>query len=296
MARLDPPLSHLPVSLIALAKPRLSAMSVLTALFAYATAKPAWNFLEAFFLVLGTLVSAAGAMTLNQWWERKTDALMPRTRNRPLPAGAISSQVALAWGLSLSFIGPSLLLLRFGDRPALFALTTIILYALVYTPMKRNSRWATELGAIPGALPVLLGWSAAMKDASNPLALLLFGLLFFWQLPHFFAIGWIYRNEYRKAGFPLLPARDTKGRQTGIWMIVYSVGLVSVSISPWLLGYATIFHGLVGLVGAGSMLYFSIRFLAASGDRNAEARVLFRSSLIFLPVAMGSLVLESLWV
>jgi len=201
-------------AVFALTKPRLATMSVLTTMAAYATARPMAGPTVA--TLVGTSLAAAGALSLNQWWERQSDACMERTRGRPLPMRNISPGAALAWSVAFSVSGVALLAWQVNLAGATLATATILVYGVVYTPLKRRTRWATEIGSISGALPALLGNAAAGNLGSRP-GLVLAAVLLFWQMPHFFAIGWRHRLDYRAAGFPLLPAVDVSGARTATW-------------------------------------------------------------------------------
>lgn len=284
------PVRSCAVALFDLAKPRLAAMSVLSAMVAYTAAAPGRGFAHAAIATVGITLAAAAALSLNQWWERRADALMARTRGRPLPRAQISPVLALAWSLFLSVAGVTVLAAGINVAAAVVALATILVYGVVYTPLKRRTRWATEIGAISGALPALLGNAAAGDLAARP-GLVLTALLLFWQMPHFFAIGWKHRADYRTAGFPLLPAIDLDGRRTAQWSFGYTVALLGVSIAPWLSGVT----GLIYLFGATFAGAWMLReawqfFTAASGAaRDGAARRLFLSSLLYLPIVMGAL-------
>src|SRR3954471_778733 len=180
-----------------LTKPRLSLMSVITAMIGYLAAVP-YSYVDwsrTFFVVLGTGFCAAGVAALNQWMESDTDALMKRTADRPIPSGKVATGSAFVLGWALSAIGLATLFIKVNGLAALFALATVVCYLALYTPAKRWSRWSTEIGAVAGAFPPLIGW-AASEHGSVALGWILFGILFFWQLPLFMAIAWTYRRDY----------------------------------------------------------------------------------------------------
>ncbi len=280
-------------SLLALSKPRLSLLSVLTAVVAYAAARPEWELVRTLAMVAGTALSAAGALTLNQWLERDTDRIMERTRDRPIPEGRITPAQALAWGVSLGIAGTGLLLVWVNPLAAALGAATILLYVAVYTPLKHRTRWATEIGSIPGALPPLLGWAAA-EGRISPLGWILFGILVFWQMPHFFAIGWVYRHDYKSAGFPLLPVLDPSGVRTALWSLAHALALLVVSLAPWALGLAGATYGIAAAVCGLGFVVLAARFLVRTGlePRRAAARHLFFGSLVYLPVVLGALVVD----
>jgi len=284
---------RLPGLLLELSKPRLSALSLLTAALAYAAARPEWALAPTLGMLVGTGLSAAGALTLNQWLERESDHLMERTRTRPLPSGQLGSGLALGWGLALSVAGPALLAWLCNALAAFLAAATIVLYVAVYTPLKRRTRFATEAGALPGALPPLLGWACAEGEIGL-LGWLLFGILLFWQMPHFYAIGWTYREEYRAAGFPLLPVLDRVGGRTAGWALLYSVLLVACAAGPWALGLAGPFYGIVSSVLGAAVLAYAAAFAVFPPRRDPLARQLFYALLVYLPVVLGALVADRL--
>ncbi len=275
-------------AVFALTKPRLAAMSVLTTMAAYATARPVAGPTVA--TLVGTTLAAAGALSLNQWWERRSDACMERTRGRPLPMRSISPGAALAWSVAFSVSGVAVLAWRVNLAAATLAAATILIYGVVYTPLKRRTRWATEIGSISGALPALLGNAAAGEFGSRP-GLVLAAILLFWQMPHFFAIGWRHRLDYRAAGFPLLPAVDESGARTATWSIAYIVLLIGVSLAPWAMGWLGAIYGVPTLCANAWFFLCGRQFLVAS-NRDHAARRLFFASLFYLPVVMAALIIE----
>ena len=282
-------------SLFALTKPRLSTLSVMTAVVAYAAARPRWDWAEAFSMVVGTGLAAGGALTFNQWYERDTDCIMERTRDRPLPDGQVTPATAFTLGMALSIGGTLLLAAGVNVLSAVLAFATIVSYVLVYTPLKHRTHWATEVGAVPGALPPLLGWAAA-EGRISALGWALFGVLFFWQMPHFFAIGWVYREDYRAAGFPLLPVIDTTGSRTAAWSVVHACMLLAVSLVPWWMGLTGLVYGVGAVVSGLFFVALAAGFLRETGttDRVRAARRLFAGSLIYLPVLFACLLIDRL--
>ena len=242
--------------------------------------------------LLGTSLSACGALSLNQWWERRTDALMQRTWDRPLPRALITPREALVWSLMLSLAGVGLLSTYVNLVAATLAAATILIYGVVYTPLKRRTRWATEVGSISGALPALLG-SAAAGDIGAPPGLALFGILLCWQMPHFFAIGWRHRFDYQLAGFPLRPAGDPTGSRTAAWAFGYTVLLVGVSLAPWALGWLGAFYGVIAGAVGGWFLLNASRFVRTN-NRDEAARRLFLASIVYLPAMMIVLLIDRL--
>jgi heme o synthase len=282
-------------ALIALTKPRLAFFSVVSAMAAYAATVPDPELGVTLTTLLGISFAAGGALSLNQWWERDTDRLMRRTRQRPLPRAQVSAPVALAWSLILSAGGTLLLAWQINLTAAALAAATILIYGVIYTPLKRRSRWATEVGSISGALPPLLGTAAAGDLTAAPgwvLAL----ILLCWQMPHFFAIGWMYRLDYRAAGFPLLPATDPTGDRTAAWSSGYTLALVAVSLLPWAGGHVGGIYGWSALLAGLGMLVTAMRFqLQREAARDRAARQLFLASILYLPWVMAALFLDRWW-
>jgi heme o synthase len=233
--------------------------------------------------LLGTALVAGGAGALNQWLERDRDAGMRRTANRALPSGRITPREALLFGGLLVAAGTGILLPGAGSLAAAVAFLTFVLYVFVYTPLKTRTTLNTSVGAIPGALPPLIGWAAA-AGRLGPEAWSLFLIVFLWQFPHFLAIAWIYREDYRRAGFRMLTTQDARGRKTGCQAFSYALVLVPAGVLPAIIGLAgpvysvgALLLGLVYLVDAG-------RFWLSSTD--ARARRLLYSSFLYLPAIL----------
>ena len=275
-----------------LTKPRLSLLSVLTAMVGYFAARPEHNPGRLLFLALGASLAAGGVAALNQWMESDTDARMHRTESRPIPAGKIPGGSAYVLGWGMCFAALIMIFYQVGKLSALFTLLTIASYLGCYTPAKRLSRWSTEIGAVAGAFPPLIGWAAA-EGGVSPLGWILFGILFFWQIPHFMAIAWTYRHEYSAVHFPMLPVRDEAGGKVAAWSFAATLLLVAVSLLPPFLGLSTPWYGvLAALVGA-SFLWRAGAFLR-SENRDQGARRLFFFSLAYLPLLLGALVADRL--
>ncbi len=275
-----------------LTKPRLSFLSVVTAIVGYLSANPPRDFSVLFSLLLGTSLAAGGAAVLNQWLEREADAKMVRTKNRPIPAGRVSPLHALVYGLGLSLIG--CFALYFGANLLAGTLTaaTIASYVLLYTPMKRLTTWNTLVGAIPGALPPLIGWAAA-EGTITTLGWILFAILFLWQMPHFFAIAWTHRKDYADGGFVMLSGADETGKKVAVQAFFFSIALVASTLLPVILGYASWIYGIVAVGGGIYIIRPSISFLTAT-NKDLAARKLFFASIFYLPALLLPLVLD-LW-
>ena len=237
--------------------------------------------------LLGTALCAGGAAALNQWWERDSDALMHRTRERPLPARRIHPSDALLFGLFISILGVAILALFTNPRAGFLAFATITIYVMVYTPLKKMTSLNTLVGAVPGALPPLIGWVAARGSYSLE-GCLLFALLWFWQMPHFLAIAWMYKDDYARAGFVMLPASDPDGSLTGRQALLYSLCLVLVSLTPVLAGFNSPWYFFAALLIGAAFVWYSALFLIRR-DR-PSARRLFLASICYLPLVLALLV------
>ena len=230
--------------------------------------------------LLGTALVAAGASVLNQVIERHTDALMHRTRERPLPAGRLTATEATLFGALLSALGLGLLLWRSGPLAAGVAAVTLASYLALYTPLKRVTPVATLVGAVPGALPPVIGWAAARATLDGG-AFVLFTILFLWQVPHFLAIAWLYRDDYARAGFPMLPVLDREGGFTARQTVVHSLALLIASLAAGAAGMGGAWYlGGAFLLGA-TLTLFALR-LVSTRDL-AAARGLFLASVLYLP-------------
>lgn len=276
-----------------LTKPRLSFLSILTALVGYLAADAERNLLVLGSLLVGTSLAAGGAAALNQWMEHESDARMARTRNRPVPAGVVSPYAALAFGIGLSCLGSLVLFLGANTLSATLAILTIVTYIFAYTPLKKVTVHNTLVGAVPGAIPPLIGWAAA-TGALNPLGWMLFAILFLWQLPHFYAIAWMHRNDYQQAGYRMLPQVDPSGRKTARDSLVYTLALVACSLLPLLPGFTSWLYGGVALILGTIFTLRAWDFLNQPDQRDRTARALFLTSILYLPVLLLSLVLDVL--
>ena len=273
-----------------LTKPRLSLLSLITALVGYLAAMPAKDWSTLIHFCVGTALCAGGAAALNQWFEREQDSVMERTRTRPIPANQISPQAALFFGLILSILGSLQLYLGANPLAGFLGAITIASYVWIYTPMKRSTRWATEFGAIPGAIPPLIGWAAAEGSIST-LGWILFGILAIWQIPHFMAIAWLYRDDYQRGGFPMLSVLDQSGLRVGRWALANTIALIPLSLAPCFFGYCKWIYGVVATLFG---IWFLIRANAftRSENRDIAARKLFLNSILYLPAVFFSLVID----
>ena len=275
-------------SYLALAKPRIALMSLLVVAAGYALGRAdEWPAASLGHALLGIGLVAVASSVFNQILERRTDALMRRTQDRPLPAGRIGVQEAAAVGGACLALGTAWLFWFVDSSTALWTAATFLLYVCAYTPLKSRLPLATAVGAIPGALPPVLGWLAAGRPADFS-AFVLFGVLFLWQFPHFLAIAWIYRDDYSRAGLKMLPTQLPVPRLTGVLAFAYSVALLPISLLPTYCGLAGRTY-LVGAVALGVWYAAAALRFAVAEDR-ATARLLLRTSLFYLPTLLALMV------
>jgi protoheme IX farnesyltransferase len=287
---LAPVRSRFVSDLAELVKARLTLLVLLTtAVGYYLGVKSPINSIGLFHVVFGTAAAAAGAAALNQWWEYRLDALMQRTQSRPVPAGRMRPVEALAIGSALSIFGVAYLAFVCNALSAVLAAITIIVYIFAYTPLKLVSTFNTALGAVPGALPPMIGWAAA-RGTLNAGAWMLFAILFFWQLPHFFAIAWMYRDDYARAGFQMISGDDHTGERSASQSVFFCMILLIIAGLPAYLGIATVFYLLAELILGGVFVAAAMRFLKTR--TRSDARRLFVTSIIYLPLLLGALVLS----
>ena len=267
---------------VMLAKPRLNMLVVASALAGYVMAGgDLSNAAVVVSTVIGTALVAGGASAFNQVIERVPDSLMRRTRLRPVPDGRLQPLESLVFATALALAGLTLLLAVVNLISAIVALVTLLTYALVYTPLKRRSSFATVIGAIPGALPPVIGWAAA-RGALSQGAWVLFAIVFLWQLPHFLAIAWIYRDDYARAGFLMLPVIEPDGRSTARQAVFYCAALLPVSLAPTLLGLTNTLYFAAALVLG--LLFLALTLKFARTRAVPDARRLFFASIIYLPL------------
>lgn len=245
-----------------------------------------WRMLHA---LVGTALVACGASALNQLLERDCDAKMRRTENRPLPSGRMTPDQVLTLGVLLSVIGLLQLAFAVNVLTSFLGAITLASYVFIYTPLKRITTLNTAVGAVPGALPPLMGWTAATGEISAA-GWSLFAILFIWQLPHFMAIAWLYREDYARGGFRMLPIIDPDGSKTAAQAVCHSIGMIPVSLFPALLGVAGVVYFFGALAMGLAFLFFAIQF---SRQLTAErARQLFIASIVYLPLLLGLLVID----
>jgi len=273
---------------VELSKPRMNFLVLATTLVGFCTDAHIvtdWRLLAP--TLIGTALCAAAASALNQAWEHRHDALMVRTRLRPIPAGKIAPIEATLFGLILALLGTTALLLLVNPLTATIGGLTIICYVMLYTPLKRRTTLCTIIGAIPGALPPVMGWTA-VHHSLGPGALALFAILFIWQIPHFLAIAILYKNEYSAGGFHMLPCDDTGLHATGRQIVLFSLALVPATFTPFMLALAgTVYFAAAMVLG---LAFLAFALAAARARSRREARNLFLASIVYLPVLLIFLV------
>lgn len=275
---------------LGLTKPRITFLVLVTTAVGYAIGVGA-SFHPTVFvsLLVGTALVSGGASALNQWAERDADARMARTASRPLPSGRLVPNDALLFGIAISLVGLVLLAGAVNGLTALLALGSLSSYVLVYTPLKRVTSLCTLVGAVPGAIPPMMGWAAARGSLDRE-AWALFGVLFLWQLPHFLSIAWIYREDYARGGFPMLPVRDPGGGSTARQTVAYAAALLPVT----LLAGAFATAGNVYLWGAVALgaLFVGCTIAFALQRSVRAARWVFLVSVLYLPAVLALMVLD----
>jgi protoheme IX farnesyltransferase len=275
-----------------LIKARLTTLVLLTTLVGFYLGETGRvNYWLMFHTLLGTTLVAAGAAALNQLLEREHDAKMRRTASRPLPSGRMQPTTVAILGGAMSVAGLIYLATLVNPLTSVVGAVTSISYLFIYTPLKRVTWTNTLIGAIPGALPPLMGWTAARNELGGE-GWTLFAILAFWQLPHFFAIAWLYREEYAKAGFVMLPNIDVEGRRTGQQSVSNTVALLIVSLCPFALGMSGRVYLVAALVLGAAFLYCAVSFSRRLDNRSAKQ--MFFLSIIYLPLLLTAMVFDKL--
>ncbi len=273
-----------------LAKVRLTFLVLVTTFVGFLLASPNSLDIPLFiWTLMGTAFAAGGANGFNQWLEWRRDAKMERTQKRPVPSGRCSQSHAFLWSLVTSCLGVFILWGMVNTLTAILALTVVLLYVLVYTPLKPLTPLCTLVGAVCGAIPPMMGWTAVTGQL-NFEAWLLFSLLFVWQIPHFLALAWMYRDDYERGGFQMLPLVDRNGHLTCRIIVVYCLALLPIGVAFSLAGITGINYALVSLVLGGYFLYLGIRFFMQR--HTGQARKLFIASILYLPILMGFMVAD----
>jgi len=272
---------------IALTKPRIAVMVMATTILGYLLAGAEWDS-RLWWTVLGTGLSAAACGVLNQWLERAPDARMKRTENRPLPAGRIGSIPALSFGLILAAAGLGVLWTHSGGLACLVTALTIFAYVVLYTPLKQVTPHTTWIGAAAGATPPVIGWAAATGHIPGQ-AWVLFGIQFLWQIPHFLSLFWMYREDYAKAGFRVMPVVDPAGSLTAAQIALHSFTVLLASLMPIFFGMAGLRYGIAALLL--STAYLALGLKASWTLAVVDTRRLFLASLAYLPIIFGMLLI-----
>ncbi|HEX8503264.1 MAG TPA: heme o synthase [Pyrinomonadaceae bacterium] len=273
---------------VELTKPRITFLIVLTSAAGFCLAsKGAFDYLRLFNALLGIALLSSGIAALNQYMERGLDGRMRRTLGRPLPSGKLGAGAALAFGLALTLAAELYLAAFVNLLTAAFGVSVVVGYLLLYTPLKTRSSLSTVVGAFPGAMPPLMGWTAATGEAGLE-AWALFGILFAWQFPHFLAIAWMYKEDYARAGIVMLPVVEPACRLTALQIVIWSLLLVPVSLFPTVLGTtgAVYFYGAFVL----GILFLGTSIHAALVHTRQGARRLLLASVLYLPVLFGLMV------
>lgn len=279
-----------PILFLALTKPDVSFLVVLTTLAGYYLgSRGSLDWLRMAQTVFGTTLVAAGTSALNHFIERATDAHMRRTASRPLPAGQLRPRDALLFGATLVITGTVYLALVAGSLACFLAAFTSLSYLCVYTPLKKRTSLATAVGAIPGAMPPLIGWVAA-RGTLSPEAWLLFAIMFFWQFPHFMAIAWMYREDYSRAGIKMLPTVDPTGDATFRQVMATAIVLLPVSLFPAILGFAGVRY-FFGAIVLGFAL-IQLCMWASANRTNSRAKLLMHATVLHLPLLLGLMMLD----
>lgn len=274
-----------------LTKPRMNMLVIITTMvgFYMASASHSLNWALLFHTLVGTAMLAASSTVFNQLIEREFDARMPRTRNRPLPTGRIEPVEAFTFAMILGISGTLHLTFAVNALTAMLGLFTLLTYVLIYTPLKRFTSLNTVIGAIPGAIPPLMGFTA-VTDSITPASLALFGILFFWQMPHFLAIATLYKDDYAAGGFKMLP--NVSEGMTARQIVIYGAALIPISLLPTVLGNAgAIYFVLAMILGLGFLAY---GIIAAWSRTRTDARKLFFASIIYLPLLLAVMMADKM--
>ena len=277
---------------IALTKPDVSFLVLMTtgAGF-YMGARGPMPWLHMLHVIFGTMMIAAGTAALNHYIERESDRFMRRTASRPLPTGQLTPAEALRFGLALALAGAVDLYYSAGSIACLLGVFTSLSYLLAYTPLKKRTVWATFIGAIPGAIPPMIGWTAATGELGTG-AWLLFAIVFLWQFPHFHAISWMYREDYARAGILMLPVVDKDGTRTFRQIVLYAASLVAVSLLPAIMGFAGMLYFFGALVTCTGLV--QVCLWAASAKTNTRAKWLMHATVLHIPILLGLMMYDKL--
>ena len=275
---------------LALTKPRITWLILMsTGVGYFFGARGGWHWLTLFHTILGTGLIASGTAALNQWYEREADGKMRRTQARPLPSGKLSANKALIFAILISIAGFAELYLAVNPLTALLGLFTLLSYLFIYTPLKQRSPHSTTIGAIPGAMPPLIGFAAASGTLTWD-AWILFAILFLWQFPHFYAIAWMYREDYERAGIRMLPVVEPDGESTARRILLYSLVLIPISLIPKFLSMTGNIY-LFGALAIG-LLFLYAGFRITFDRTRQQARRVLLASVVYLPVLYGLMLFD----
>jgi heme o synthase len=284
---------------VELTKPRITWLILMSTAIGYFFGLPrasAWrpflanvDLLSLFHTIVGTGLIASGTAALNQWYEREADRRMRRTARRPLPAGRLSADRALVFGVALSIAGFLELWLGVNLLSGLIGAFTLASYLFLYTPLKQRTWWSTTVGAIPGAMPPVIGYAAASGRVSHE-AWVLAAILFLWQFPHFYSIAWMYKDDYARAGIRMLPVVEPDGRSTARQIVVYGMALIPVSLMPALMGMSGDLYGVGALLLGLWFLYSGVR--VALERNKVRARNVLMASVLYLPLIYGLMLVD----
>lgn len=273
-----------------LAKPRVTWLILMsTGVGYFFGAKNGWNWITLVHALIGTGLMSSGTFALNQWYEREADAKMRRTQRRPIPSGRISARNALWFGILLAVLGFAELSLAVNPLSGLLGLLTLASYQFLYTPMKQHSKHSTTIGAFPGAMPPLIGYAAASGHLTLE-AWVLYAILFLWQFPHFYAIAWLYREDYARAGIRMLPVVEPDGISTARQILLYSLALIPISLAPKFLSMSGNLY-LIGALVAGLFFLYACARVTFNRTRVQARRVLL-ASVVYLPVLYGLMLFD----
>ena len=273
-----------------LTKPRITALILICTAVGYSFGCGAsFRPLMLLYALVGTALLASGTSALNQWYEADSDGRMHRTRGRPIPAGRMKRSHGFVFGVLVSAAGFAELWLQTNTLTAVLGLFTLLSYLFVYTPLKRHTPLCTTLGAVPGAMPPLIGYAAASGCLDWP-ALTLFAILFIWQFPHFYAIAWMYRDDYARAGIQMLPVIEPNGESTATRIVACSVLLIPISLLPRLLGMSGSIYASAAVAAGLGLIYFGVRL--GRERTSLRARHVLLASVLYLPALFAVMVLD----
>ena len=275
---------------LALTKPRITTLILICTAVGYCFGcRTSFHLLTLLNVLLGTGLLASGTSALNQWYESKSDALMHRTRERPIPAGRMKRRHGLTFGVLVSLAGFTVLYVGTNTLAALLGLFTLLSYLLVYTPLKRRSPLCTAVGAVPGAIPPLIGYAAAAGHLDMA-ALALFAIMLVWQFPHFYAIAWMHRDDYARGGIRMLPVVHPNGAATANRIVAYSILLIPVSVLPRFLGMTGSIYFTSAIVAGFGLLYFGVRL--SRDSTCTRARHVLLASVLYLPIVLAIMLID----